>query len=59
MLTYLWDFAVAICIEDISNDEDAMGAEEKGARWQVGDGRVHILIPTIAASRNLAMSSVA
>jgi hypothetical protein len=30
-------------MEDISADEDTMGAEEKAARWQVGDGRVHIL----------------
>jgi len=43
MLTYLWGIAVGICMEDASEGEDMMEAEEKAARWQVGDGRVHIL----------------
>ena len=43
MLTYLWDIVVGISMEDISEDEDTMEAEEKTARWQVGDGSVHIL----------------
>lgn len=44
-------------IDDIKNDENMMGAEEKGARQAVGDGRVHILTVAIAASRNLVMAS--
>jgi hypothetical protein len=39
MLTYLWDLAVAISIEDISNDEDTNGSRRErcsmaGGRWE-------------------------
>jgi hypothetical protein len=52
-----WDIVVGISMEYISEDEDMMEAEEKTARWQVGDGSVHILTVGDRCFKELAMSS--